>query len=372
MHFQCESHSLLESLNIVTRALAARPAKPILEGVLLETSSKGLQLTCTDGNVTIQSNIEAQISSEGSVVLPGRLFTEIIRKLPVGTVTVKVNENLSASITCLNSKTNLAGMSSIDFPMAREMEHGFSITMEQNQLKDMISKVVFSIATDESRQVLTGCLLEVTKEEARVVALDGFRLALQKQTGNYDLPEGQEKINAIIPGKVAQELSKIMDDSKEMVTLTLEKNYLMASFGKTELLTILLAGEYINYRQILPEDFSSKVKVNRSEFADAIDRASLMAREGKNNLIHMHIEENQMLITSNAELGNVLEEVAVALEGKQLDIAFNARYLTDVIRNVEEEEICMCFNSNVSPCVVRPIDGDGYLYLILPVRTFNN
>ncbi len=372
MHFQCESQSLLEGLSIVTRALAPRPAKPILEGVLLETSLKGLQLTCTDGNVTIQSRVEAQISSEGSVVLPGRLFTEIIRKLPSGLVTIKVNENLSSSITCLNSKTNLAGMSSIDFPMAREMEHGFNITMEQKQLKDMISKVVFSIATDESRQVLTGCLLEITKDEATIVALDGFRLALQKQEGQYGLPDGQEKVSAIIPGKVAQELSKIMDDSKDIVTLTLEKNYLMASFGKTELLTILLAGEYINYRQILPADFQSKAKVHRGEFADAIDRASLMAREGKNNLIHMHVEESKMLITSNAELGNVLEEIPIALEGKELDIAFNARYLTDVIRNVEEEELVMCFNSNVSPCVVRPIEGEGYLYLILPVRTFNS
>ena len=372
MHFTCDAHSLLEGLNIVTRALAPRAAKPILEGVLLETSSKGLQLTCTDGNVTIQSLVEAQISAEGSVVLPGRLFTEIVRKLPGGMATVKVNENLSSTITCGKSKTNLAGMSAIDFPMAREMEHGFTITMAQKQLKDMISKVVFSIATDESRQVLTGCLFEVTANEARMVALDGFRLALQIQMGTYDLPQGEERVNAIIPGKVAQELSKILEDSTDEVTLTLEKNYLMASFGQTELLTILLAGEYINYRQILPQDFSSKVKVNRGEFADAIDRASLMAREGKNNLIHMHIEDENMRITSNAEMGNVLEEVSVVLEGKEMDIAFNARYLTDVIRNVEKNEFCMCFNSNVSPCVVRPIEGEDYLYLILPVRTFNS
>ncbi len=206
MLLTCQSHQLLAGLNIVTKALSPRPAKPIFEGVLLETTSKGLQLTCTDGNLTIQSYIDAQITQEGSVVLPGRLLTEIIRKLPTGIVEIKLKENLSALITCLNSRTNLAGMSAIDFPMTREMEYGSTFVMEQKQLKDMISKVVFSIATDESRQILTGCLLEITQKEMRMVALDGFRLAMQKIEGDYSLPQGEEKINAIIPGKVAQEV----------------------------------------------------------------------------------------------------------------------------------------------------------------------
>ncbi len=372
MYLTCDSHELLEGLNIVTKALSPRPAKPIFEGVLLETTSKGLQLTCTDGNLTIQSHIDAQINEEGSIVLPGRLFTEVIRKLPTGRVEITLKDNFSVLITCVNSRTNLIGMSSIDFPTEKEMDYGNTFTLEQKQLKNLISKVVFSIATDESRQILTGCLLEITKDEIRLVALDGFRLAMQKINGSYTLPQGEEKINAIIPGKVALELSRILEDTEEEVTLTLEKNYLLASFGKTEVLTILLAGEYINYRQILPADFTTTAQINRTDFADAIDRASLMAREGKNNLIHLAITENDMRITSNAERGNVLEEIGVLLEGKELDIAFNARYLNDVIKSLEEETITMSFNSNVSPCIVKPVKGEDYLYLILPVRTFNS
>jgi len=178
-------------------------------------------------------------------------------------------------------------------------------------------------------------------------------------------------IQAIIPGKVLNELGKIMADDETPVTFTMDKTRLTASFGTTVLSSVLLAGEYINYKQILPSDWQSRVKVNRSALNNAIDRASLMAREGKNNLIRMHIDEGALAITSNAELGDVLEELEIQLEGKTIDIAFNARYISDVIRNISDDELCMRFNSNVSPCVICPPQGDQYTYLVLPVRVFN-
>ena len=371
MQITVAAQALLEGLNNVTRALAARPSKPVLEGVLLDADNDVIQLTCTDGSLTIRTQVEGQVEREGQIVLPGKLFTELVRKLPGGMVSINVNEKMIASIKCLSSRTTLAGMSPVDFPVMTRLEAGSAIQMPQKKLKEMISRVVFAIATDESRQILTGCLLEVTASEARLVALDGFRLALQKFHNAFTLPEGAEQLQAVIPGKVLSELSKIMADSEELVTLTLDKSRLMASFDKTQLSSVLLAGEYINYKQILPSDWQSRIKVRKSELADAIDRASLMAREGKNNLIRMHIDENALSITSNAELGDVREDLEATLEGKGLDIAFNARYLSDVIRNISEDELCMRFNSNVSPCVICPPEGDQYVYLVLPVRVFN-
>jgi len=372
MQFTVAAQSLLEGLNNVTRALSARPSKPILEGVLVEAMEEGfIQLTCTDGSLTIRTQIESDVQRDGQIVLPGKLFTELVRKLPGGMVSITVNEKMVASIKCLSSRTTLTGMSPVEFPVMTAVESGNQIAMPQKNLKDMISRVVFAIATDESRQILTGCLLEVTPAEARLVALDGFRLALQKFHNAFELPEGTELLQAVIPGKVLSELSKIMGDSEDPITLTMDRTRLQASFGKTQLSSVLLAGEYINYKQILPSDWQSRIKVRKSELADAIDRASLMAREGKNNLIRMHIDENALAITSNAEMGDVREELEVALEGKGLDIAFNARYLSDVIRNIAEDELCMRFNSNVSPCVICPAEGDQYVYLVLPVRVFN-
>ncbi|MBQ2951927.1 MAG: DNA polymerase III subunit beta [Clostridia bacterium] len=371
MQFTMNVQTLLEGLNTVTRALAARPAKPVLEGVLMDAEGDTLTLTCSDGSLTIETHLYAEIREAGRTVLPGKLFTELVRKLPGGNVTVKVGDDHAAHIHCMSSKSKLAGMNPADYPEMGDVDKGVNVSIPQKQLREMISRVVFAIATDESRQILTGCLLEVTADEARMVALDGFRLAMQKVYQPFELPEGTENLKAVIPGRVLGELSRILADEDEFCRMLIDKTRMQAFFGNTKLSTVLLAGEYIDYRRILPPSFKTTVTANRDEVQNAIDRASLMAREGKNNLIRMAFSADTMAITSNAELGDVHEELDARLDGDPLDIAFNAKYITDVIRNITDDELCMHFNSNVSPCIVKPREGDQFLYLILPVRVFN-
>lgn len=371
MHFLCETQKLLEGLNIVTKAIASRSTTKILEGVLLESTQKGLKLTCTDGNLTINTYIDANIKDEGSIVLPGKLLTEFIRKFSIGNVEIKTNHNFAATIKCQKNKTTISGKPSDEFPSSHELEDEYSIILPQNKLKNMLSKVIFSIAADDNRQILTGCYLEIKPDEIIAVALDGFRLALHRYKKNVS-DFNDKKINsAIIPGKAAQELARILEDKEEDVTLTLEKSYLKASFGKTELKTTLISGEYIDFEKILPESFSTSIKVKNESIIESIERASLMAREGKNNLIHLNISDGLLTITSNAELGDVYEEVTIDLVGKDIKIAFNSRYISEAIRNIDEEEFMLSFNNSISPCVIKPLKGEEYLYLILPVRTFS-
>ena len=368
MQFTMNVSDLLGGLNTVTRALAARPAKQVLEGVLINAEGDCVTLTCSDGSLTIQSEITADVREPGRVVLPGKLFTELARRLPGGEVTIKVGDNHAASIRCMSFRSNLSGMDAQDYPEMARVEEGTTLQLPQNRLREMISRVVFAIATDESRQILTGCLMEVSPEECRLVALDGFRLAIQKLQQHFDLPE--EQLRMVVPGRVFTEMSRIMADEEEPCTLLFNKTHMQATFGNTRLSSVLLVGEYIDYRKILPPSFKTTAKANRESVQNAIDRASLMAREGKNNLIRMSFRNDQLSISSNAEMGDVLEEMPAELEGEPLDIAFNARYISDVIRNITDDSMCMCFNSAVSPCVVRPEEGDQYLYLILPVRVF--
>lgn len=364
------AQDLLDGLNTVTRALAARPAKQILEGVLIEADDQGVMLTCSDGSLSIETTLAAEVAEPGRTVLPGRIFNELVRKLPGGSVTIKAGANHAASIQCMSSKSNIAGMNPAEYPEIAEVTGGRKINIPQNRLKEMITRVVFAIATDESRQILTGCLLEVARDEARMVALDGFRLAIQKVAQPFELPEGQDVLKAVIPGRVLSELSRILLDEDAFCTLTFDRTHMQASFGSTRLSTVLLAGEYIDYRKILPPSFRTQAMTGKNQLQDAIDRASLMAREGKNNLVRLSFSDGRLAITSNAELGDVHEELDAALTGDPIEIAFNAKYLTDVIRSISDDELCMKFNSNVSPCVVSPKEGDQYLYLILPVRVF--
>lgn len=370
MHISMNAQELLEGLLTVTRALAPRSAKQILEGVLMETNEEGITLTCSDGSLVIKSLILGDVKEPGRAVLPGRLFTELTRKLPGGEVSIKVGDNHAASIRCMSYKSNLSGMNAMEYPEMPESNKEMTVSIPQNKLKEMINRVVFSIATDESRQILTGCLLEVTRNEARLVALDGFRLAMQTVEMSFTLPDHMESFKAVIPGRVLNEMSKVLADEEETCDLYFDNNRMQAVFGNTVLNTVLLAGEYIDYRKILPASFKTMAVVNRNSVLNAIDRASLMAREGKTNTIRLSFTEGNLAISSNAEMGDVLEDMDAKLEGDPIDIAFNAKYITDVIRNTAEEELSMRFNSNVSPCIVTPTQGNDFLYLVLPVRVF--
>jgi len=371
MKFECSAQELMIGLVNATRALGARPAMQILEGVFIKTGEEEVFLTCTDGAVSIRTKVKATIQEEGSVVLPGKLFTEIVRKLPEGAVTIQMNDKMIVTIRCCQSRSSITGMSAAEFPKMKDILSTEGLHLPQKRLKEMISKVIFAIPVQESRQALTGCLMEVTKDELRLVGLDGFRLALQRTHGDFILPNGKESLSAIIPGHVMGEMSRIMTEEDNYITFHMDATHLMAIMGNTTLVTTLLAGEYINYRQILPAAWITRVTVKRKELQDSVERASLMAREGKNNLIRMNAANNMLKITSMSDLGDVLEELEITLEGDDIDIAFNARYISDVIKNVEDENCTLCMNTSVSPCVISPVDGDNYLYLVLPVRMHN-
>jgi len=355
------------ALNTVTRAIAARSTIQIMEGVLITSCPEGLRLTCTDLALGIETYIDARADEEGSVVLPGKLFAEIVRKLPEGDMEISVNDQNVAQIKALRSRTTLSGMPSEEYPALPDVGEAKSIEMQEGALREMIMRTTFAVASDETRPILTGCLIETEEKCLTMVALDGFRMALRKHAFDEPLPS----LCAVVPGKVLGEIGKILGDGEEKVTLLWGASHLSADIGRTRLVARLLEGEFIRYRQILPTEWQTRVAVSKKEIEAALDRASLMAREGKNNLVKLHIQEGALLITSNAEMGDVREEVQLETEGRDLDIAFNVRYMTETLRAIEDENIQIRFSSNVSPCVILPTYGDSFLYLALPVRVYS-
>jgi len=367
MRFSCDVSDLNASLSVVSRALAVRSPKPILEGILFESCDEGLRLTCTDLALGIETVIPATFIDEGRIVLPGKLLCEVVRKLPGGQVEFNISERLQATIRCASSRTTIMGLDPVEYPELPEV-HGPEFDMEQGTLRDMIGRTLFAIAVDESRPILTGCLMEITQSEMRVVALDGFRLAMRRES----IVGPEKEVSAVVGGKVLGDIAKILADSEEKVSLCFSRSHAKLVIGHTNIVARLLEGEFIRYRQILPDEWQTRVTVERSALWSAIDRASLIAREGKSNLVCFRIDGETLDVTSNSETGDVEEKILVMTEGKDLNIAFNVRYITDVLKALSDDQICMRFNSNVSPCVICPTEGDGYLYLVLPVRVFNS
>ena len=367
MRFSCDTNDLNSSLSIVSRALAIRSPKPILEGILFESCENGLRLTCTDLALGIETVIPATFIEEGRAVLPGKLLCEIVRKLPGGMCDITISDRMQATIRCASIRTTISGFDPVEYPELPQVQ-GSSFSVAQNVLRDMIGRTIFAIAVDESRPILTGCLMEIEKTEMRVVALDGFRLAIRKE--NIEGPENS--VSAVVGGKVLGDIAKILADTDEPISMCFSRSHVQMNVGATHIVARLLEGEFIRYRQILPQEWQTRVAVRRTELSSAIDRASLIAREGKSNLVCFKIDGDALMVTSNSENGDMEEKMDVTTEGKDLTIAFNVRYITDVLKALSDDEVFMRFNSNVSPCVVCPTEGDSYLYLVLPVRVFNS
>lgn len=366
MQFTCSTSKLIEALQIATKALANRTTNQILEGVLIETDLDQLTLTCSDERITIVTRIPAEIIESGRGVVPGKLFSEIVRRLPDAAVDIRMDNRFVFTIRSASSRMNISGQDADLFPRLPKMDDEREISLPQDMLRDMIQKTEFAIAQDDMREVLTGCLLEIGGGDVNMVALDGYRLALRRAKCSDVL----EKFSAIIPGRAVGDIGKLLSDKEEaFAQLSFGGNKLHIRLENTEIYVILIEGEYVQYRQILPKSFATRIELELEPFRRCIDRAALIAREGSNNLIVLKIEGGTMVIEAHSQIGDVHEELEVRQEGADLNIAFNVKYLTDVVRFIDADSIEMNFNNAVSPCIVTPVQDDDYVHLILPVRT---
>ena len=369
MKFLCDIDKLTEALSVVTRALPPRgfgdDEKFRYECVYVVTDDQKIRLACTDSMLGLEAYVDAEILEEGAIALPGKLFSELVRKFPSGgTLSFQLTDSTCAVLKCLGSTSRIYGFTSDHFPPFPEVEQSKLITVPRYIFKNLIEHTTFAISTDGTRPILEGCYLECEGNGISLVALDGFRLALRKYECDHELGT----LAAVIPGRILNEISRLIESSDDDITLQMSVSYLMIQNGTTRVIARLLEGEYIRYRQILPTEWHTKIIVSRAALSDAMERVNVVARDAMNYLARFHIEERQMIITSSSENCNITEVVPIESEGKDLDIAFNVKYILDNLRMIEDETLSICFNTNVSPCVFRPISGDSYLYLTLPVR----
>lgn len=369
MKFELDSGILLDGIQTVTRALANKAPSPVLECVKVEAEydSGAVRLTCYDGSLGITWTARANVIDEGCALIPGKMFGEIMRKLPGGEVVIESNGK-SAAIRCQRSRSSLAVVAG-EYPEIAEVKKGTEVLLPQVVLKSMIGHTAFAIGTDDARLILTGGLMEIRPDAMFMVGLDGFRLAMQKTEGMCGILAGKDSIRCVIPGKVLGEVSRLLDNSEENCLISIADGRMSFRFGGTTMVCTLLAGDYVDFGKIIPQDFKTEVQVLKKDLMEAIDRANLIAREGKNNLVKMRISGDAMQVSSNAEIGNVLEEMEINHTGDDLDIAFNSKYILEAIKNCDGDTVNMRLNSQTAPCVFVPEEGDEWKYLVLPVRT---
>lgn len=367
MKFKCSQQTLSKALNTVSKAVSTRTTLPILKGILIEAKADGtLILTASDLEISIQKKVEAEVYQEGSVVVISKLFGDIIRKLPNEDISIEETEDNSILIKTNSSEFTVMSLPVDEFPKIGEKEKDTTpLVFNREIFKDMVRKTAFAASIDESKGILVGILTEINEESVNMVSLDGFRLALAKENMN-----SASENKFIISAKIMNEISKIVsdDDSDSDINIFLGEKKAVFNIGNTEVVLRLMEGEFIKYRDIIPTDGTIKVIVGKDILLESIERASLLAKEGKNNLIKMTIRNDLLTVTSRSEEGNVREEIVMEKTGDDLEIGFNSKFVIDVLKVIDDEEISMVFKTGTSPCVVRPVEGDAYEYLILPVR----
>lgn len=363
MKFSCFQSDLINAISIVQKAVSSKTNLEILKGILLETENDHIKLTGYDLNLAIEISVEAQIEQPGSVVLDARLFGEIVRKLPDATIDFTLKERY-VEIDCLHSNFQLMAFNSDEYPKLPLIENSQKIGFDQEIFRNLIRQTLFSVSHDETRPILTGALLQIEPEQAIMVAIDGYRMALKRAE-----MKSSQSSKTVIPGKTLSELMKILGSSQDdELTIEVTDKYIAFNIDKIKMISKILEGEFIKYEQIIPTDFNTLVHVNTQQLNEAIERASLMAREMKSATIKMSFHEQHVEITSVSEVGSVKEQVGIRFQGDKFDIGFNPRYLTDALRVIDSEEVQMELSSSLSPCIMRPTDNALYTYLVLPVR----
>ena len=364
MKIQCQKTDLLNSVNIVLKAIPVKSTMPILECLIIEATNNQIKLISNDMELGIETIVKGTILESGSVALNAKIFSEIVRKLPDNDVNIKTDDSFMTEIICEKAKFNISGKSGEEFPYLPKIEKNNAVVLSQFTLKEVIRQTVFSISDNETNKIMTGELFEINKNELRIISLDGHRISIRKIL----MKEEYESIKVIVPGKTLNEISKILSgEVSSLVNIYFTDKHVLFEFDNTVVLSRLIEGEYYKIDQMLSSDYETKVTINKKELQNCIERASLLIRETEKKPIIIEIKSNNFVLKINTSIGSMKEEVDIEVEGKDILIGFNPKFLLEALRVIDDEMVDIYLINAKAPCFIRDKD-QSYIYLILPVN----
>jgi len=371
MKVSCSQEDLSKGLAVVGRAVATRAVLPITNNVLIATEGSQLKLAATNLEIAITCWIGATIEEEGTITIPARLVTDFVNSLPSGRIDMILSpRSQSLELRCARYEAHVSGLDPADFPPIPKIAEGVTIKVKPEELRMALNQVVFAAASEESRPVLTGVDAEFDGNQLTLAAADGFRLAVRKLS--LDTPV-DEKISVIIPARSLAELNRLITDQQEPVELTInpKKSQTIFRLRNAEMVSQLIQGTFPNYEQLIPQAYSTRAVVKLSELLMATRSASIFARDGS-GIVRLQIMpkdgKGKIAISARAEeVGDNLGEVDAVVEGEEAKIAFNSKYLMDVLGVLTEEEVALEATTSSSPGVIRPIGKDNYIHVVMPM-----
>ncbi len=368
MKFKVNRQELSEACSVVSRAVSLKSALPALEGILIKAQDNKLRLTGYDLELGIETEIAAQVEKMGEFIITARMFCDILRRLSGNEVDIEVDEKFLTTIKCGFAEYKLMAMSAEEFPefpVIPMIKDFHQLKISQSTLKSMIEQTLFAVSQNDSKPIHTGSLFEATSDGSfNIVSLDGFRLALRHERVSHS-----EDFRFVVPGKALGEISKILKDEQEDALLQVTKRNLAVSIGNYKIYTRLLEGDFLDYMGAIPKNPTVKIKVNVRSFIDSCERTGLLISDRLKSPLRIKFRKNEINISCSTSLGKATDSFSAQfLEGDELEMGFNNRYLLDALKNTGSDEIILEISGSLSPMKVMPTKGDSFLFLVLPVR----
>ena len=366
MKISCSKNNLLNGVQIVYKAVPSKTTMTILECILIEAFNGRIKLTANDTELGIETYIEGNISEEGDICIDARMLQDMVRKLPDNDIKIETDEKNTAFITCEKSRCNISGKSSEEFSYLPDLEKDNPLIISQYNLKEVVRQTIFSTAPEtEPNKMMTGELFEIKGNRLRVAALDGHRLSIR----NIELRNVYDDKRVIVPGKVLNEISKILSgDTDKDVSIYFIKNHILFEFDETVVVSRLLEGKYFNIDQMLTSDYETKFNINKKEFIECIDRSMLFVKEGDKKPLSIDVTDNNIAVSISSSIGNFDEDIDINKSGKDVKMGFNPKFILDALRAIDEENVDFYIVNAKAPCFIRD-EKENYIYLVLPVNT---
>ena len=364
MKLICSKSNLLNGLQIVSKAVPNKTTMSILECILVEAKNNVIKFTANDMELGIETIVEGNILQEGMIALDAKIFLDIVRKLPDNEVTIETDESFKTIITCEKAKFTIIGKSGEDFSYLPSIEKNDCVMISQFTLKEVVRQTIFSIADNDTNKIMTGELFDINGSELKVVSLDGHRISIRK----IALKNEYAPKKVIVPGKTLNEISKILaGDADKDVNIFFTQKHILFEFDQTVVVSRLIEGEYFRLEPMLSSDYETKVIINKKEFLNCIDRATLLVKEGDKKPIIINITDGSMELKINSIIGSMNEQIDIEKSGRDMMIGFNPKFLIDALRVIDDEEVDIYLVNPKAPCFIKDAQ-ENYIYLILPVN----
>jgi len=356
---------MMTAVNAAGKAASTNSSFPILETLLIEASGSTIKITGSNNEITIEYVFNANVFVEGTIAIDARMLSEIIRRMPEGLIDFEVKKDFNVNIKCGELDFNIMGIGGEEFPKIPEVQYDKEIITTADSLMSVIKKTSFAVAATDINPILTGIKLEISSNNMRGIAVDGYRLAIKNTPIDV-----YHDLSFIIQGRALNELSKIIMPGDDKVSISLAEKNVLISFGSCRFFSRLLEGEFINYNNVIPKEKLYSARVEVKELVKSIDRASLLAETGGIiNPVKIVYDLNSITITCDTSKGHLKEKISVIGEGKEtFEVGYNCKFMLDALRAIDDEYVIIELNGNITPTVLRPVEGDEFLYIVLPVR----